>query len=92
MLYDPKWEAPAKVDPLSIDSLIAWLEKQPPKQKYSFHDARNCLIAQYLSAAGEKSCVLYANEVELYFGYVAVERPWTFGAALERARDHQSHK
>lgn len=85
MLFDPKW-----VDPrLKLSGLIAWLENQPADQTYNyFCEERHCLISQYLS------------EVGLPFGRghygrfadaniriaVAQQQPWTFGAALERAR------
>jgi hypothetical protein len=47
MLYDPKWEAPTKADPLSLDSLIAWLETQPRDKAYCYDDTGHCLLAQY---------------------------------------------
>jgi hypothetical protein len=49
MLYDPKWK---KSDVLSLEGLIAWLERQPASKEYTYTDHRHCLIAQYLTASG----------------------------------------
>jgi hypothetical protein len=45
MLYDKRWEKPeVKADPLTLESLIAWLEKQPSHKKYDFHNCEGkCL-------------------------------------------------
>ena len=93
MLCDPKWNA--ETDPFSLDSLIVWLENQPAGKQYDFNDRRGrCLLCQYLAdaAPGVYWCRAYikitrsAPETEL----VARQTPWTFGAALERARALQA--
>jgi hypothetical protein len=96
MLYDPKWEQ--KADPLSLDSLIFWLEKQDASTQYDYTRSRTCLLTQW---SGRE---FYSYEVERLFGgngrYIAQGQPrddgeadadlrWTFGAALERARSVQ---
>lgn len=92
MLYDPKWEQQTKADPLSLGSLIAWLETKDPDEGYSFWNCEGgCLIGQYLTAMGhpfrgetyaDLSYVMHKN-----FGdTVAIEHPRTFGGALARAR------
>lgn len=89
MLYDPKWDKETKADPFSLESLIAWLEKQPAETTYNYCDATACLIAKYLQAMGVKNYVmdtpLFQHRV---FGEVANggERIDTYGAALARAR------
>lgn len=95
MLYDPKWEKQTKADPYSLGSLIAWLEKQPAGKRYDFHDCNGgCLIGMYYIANGvhNKSrddyrpyTAVFGGSHDLY-GQVAATLPYTFGAALERAR------
>ena len=52
MLYDPKWEGEVKADPFKIESLVAWLEKQPADEQYCYLSNGECLLAQYFTAAG----------------------------------------
>lgn len=94
MLYDPKWEV--KADPLSLESLIAWLEKMPGEEVYSPVPVGRCLLAQFAVANGVKRGMAAARKsLELgdiaAFADVAFPLGWnmgncTFGAALERAR------
>ena len=85
-------------DPFSLKSLIAWLEKQPADRAYEFYDCDACLIAEYLRAvkgwetpANHTSSYVtgFFGSMEEYHG-VAARWPWTFGAALERARALES--
>jgi len=92
MLYDPKWEIQIKADPFSLDSLIAWLEKQPADKSYQFCDSSSCLIAQYLKAHGVKHFNLLSREIR-ELGWLEVVNPRVlgprgdyFGFALDRAR------
>jgi hypothetical protein len=93
LLYDPKWE---KTDPISLESLIAWLEKQPEAQRYDFTNCRGgCLLGKYMASVG------MAWDMDVYedlahtmcpnapYGHFPIgsELPHTFGAALARARD-----
>jgi hypothetical protein len=58
MLYDPKWDkTETKADPFSLESLIAWLEKQPADQQYEFCEYNNCLLAQWLQSIDPKAQV-----------------------------------
>lgn len=98
MLYDPKWEKKTKADPFTLWAFIAWLEKQPADQKYDYLDCFGaCLYAQYMQSVGVSwedagASSLYRNgdkhkafrEMAIY--PVAARAPWTYGAALERAR------
>lgn len=94
MLYDPKWEKPAQTKPAprSLESLIAWLETQPPETTYDYCKPGTCLVAQWLIASGEPQFKLTSFQVsDLFDGYgddvVGTFRAeMTFGAALERAR------
>ena len=76
-----------KADVFSLESLIAWLEKQPADGEYCYHDLNgHCLICQYLTSHG-----VDFHEYGLFMDSearteIAAERPWTFGAALTRAR------
>jgi hypothetical protein len=59
MLFDPKWEA--KVEPLSLAGLIAWLETKPPKGRYYYIDNCRCLIGQFLAALGYENVCTYSK-------------------------------
>lgn len=53
MLYDPKWSKPeVKADPFKLETLIAWLEKQPADKPYDYTCNGHCLLAQYFSSYG----------------------------------------
>lgn len=54
MLYDKRWDktTETKADPFSLDTLIAWLEKQPADKVYCYCDTGECLLAQYFTAMG----------------------------------------
>lgn len=96
MLYDTKWDQQA-VD-LSMTSLIAWLEQQPPEATYPYGDAQNCLLAKWLQSMDPKA---QARSIDGSFVYsfrgekvflnefqpIAISKVGnTYGAALERAR------
>jgi hypothetical protein len=99
MLYDPKWEKPeVKADPFSLESLIAWLEKQPSDGSYDWYGIEKCLVCQFYQANGISEpwgeCS-YTKPFDRGHGHADAHRrywavgqawPWTFGAALERAR------
>jgi len=84
MLYDPKWEA----DRFTLESLIAWLEKQPARRTYIVILPKICLLGQFATAMGhpEPGRKSVALEMDPGFSAIAILRPHTFGAALERAR------
>jgi len=101
MLYDPKWEQQTKANPLTLENLIAWLERQPCNGYYDFNQFNNCLLARWLhsfdpAARNEMdnapSGFFYTVNGQLVnlsrFGEVArgEGRAATFGAALKRAR------
>lgn len=88
MLYDPKWEVEVKADPFSLESLIAWLEKQPADREYNWASIDECMCAQYFGCGADWA--ERHDQFEFATGIrpdaIALGRPWTFGAALERAR------
>ncbi|MGO8241246.1 hypothetical protein ACC806_34480 [Rhizobium ruizarguesonis] len=79
-------------------SLIEWLGKKAPTKRYDYMDGSCCLIAQYLqyrgikdAAVDSKIAILPGRESAsvLPDGWNAIARtgPWTFGAALTRAKE-----
>lgn len=94
MLYDPKWEVQTKADPLSLDALIAWLEKQPANKPYDYCDYGGCVLAQWITSLGggrgENDSFNYTLDGSVVnvrqFKDLVQTRPWHFGAALDRAR------
>jgi hypothetical protein len=89
MLYDPK------TDLFTLDSLITWLETQPPDRAYNFNDrCGDCLIGQYLAGVGIAwSMDTYSSTFLRFFGgdsmggaHVLIDQPQTTGAALARAK------
>lgn len=99
MLYDKRWEKPEiKADPLSLESMIVWLEGMPADDPYDYDNCGGkCLYGLYMAAHGvawEKSgaCSSFDSGKEradfcaYVYVSVAANSPWTFGAALTRAR------
>jgi len=92
-----------KADPFSLETLIAWLEKQPLEGKYYFFSTHNCLLARYFKAQGFSkvevsgfSVLLDGTwcELPLSFRRTATTSPtWKFwlgkfGASLATARSY----
>lgn len=61
MLFDPKWGVEVKADPFSLESLIAWLERQPAGKSYRYTCNGNCLLAQYFTAAGLENVHMWTD-------------------------------
>jgi hypothetical protein len=62
MLYDKRWDRPEiKVDPFSLESLIAWLETMPPRAKYCYLSNGECLLAKYFTALGYENVRMWTN-------------------------------
>lgn len=95
MLYDPKWEVQTRPDALTIKGVISWLEKQNPNEPYNYMNcAGRCLYGQYMAHHGyswneaDKAparSAITSFQMEVYCK-VAAAAPFTFGAALKRAR------
>jgi len=102
MLYDPKWEqkAKAKKDPLALATLISWLEQQPKDDVYCYFSHGRCLLGKYFYDLGFRRIWVGGMSfrhsgtggVRLVmpesFADISAEEPWTFGAALDRAREY----
>lgn len=99
MLYDTKWDQKTKTDPFSLESLIAWLEKQPAEKAYDYCDPWNCLLCQYFAAMGFEDVRVSENHLSASSGEYEFSRVFnwdiancnhtadeTFGRALMRAR------
>ncbi len=98
MLYDTRWDA--KIDPFTLEALIAWLETRPKEEIYCWQAVGSCLLGQYAShidptayfypSIGSGGLYKYIIDGQLRdlapFGGIAYGEPRTFGAALERAR------
>jgi hypothetical protein len=79
-------------------SLIDWLSGKHRDERYDYLDGHVCLLAQYLNYRGFKGAVVDAEVAILpdrmapyalprTWNEIARARPWTFGAALDRARE-----
>jgi hypothetical protein len=91
MLFNPDWSVKPKADPLSLEGLIAWLETMPADGVYYWPGNRECLACRYLQSLGHEAPwgdFAYASIFGGVSNYrqVAASLPWTFGAALSRAR------
>lgn len=96
MLYDTRWDksaaTPATI--FGLEPLIAWLETKPPGECYDPCIPKQCLFGQYFAARGRQDnshlslMATTENSVncDIAFGKLDDIR-WTFGAALERARE-----
>ena len=64
MLHNPKWDK--KPDPMTLDSLIMWLQQQNPNIGYEYADSEECLLCQYFTAKGYKKPVV--NPISFSYG------------------------
>ena len=92
MLYDPKWETQT-----GLAGFIAWLERQDPTTKYDFRDPQTCALGRYATATGrapQNATPSAADALQIpyseNFHRVVMNKPWTLGAALKRARKFAS--
>ena len=75
-----------KLDELmSVDKLTGWLKDQPPGGEYVYSDPVYCLMGKYLADHDVEWGAGAYSEMPSYYA-IAAEKPWTFGAALERAK------
>lgn len=100
MLYDKRWDKPkVTTKPFTLPDFIAWLETQPPNARYNFDNCRGqCLMGLYMTHHGREwgysmglSHSNYWESCKQVFGNpcevpVLCLEPYTFGAALKRAR------
>lgn len=96
MLFNPSWrKTEEKQRVFTLARLAQWLETKPADESYDWHDVFGCVLCQFLHevggyedpagdvAFGPSTISDWGDE-----GYYQIcgEAPWTFGAALERAR------
>lgn len=99
MLYDKKWDAPkvevTKPEKISLEGVIQWLETKDPNTEYNWLDCKGmCLLGQYLTAQGDTHWTnnyLELSQVKTngpmgVLAEIAWTSPFTFGAALGRAK------
>jgi hypothetical protein len=68
----------------TTEALTEWLRGQPPDGEYVWSDPVFCLMGHYLADNG--ACWGERSYSDLpHYEEIAHEKPWTFGAALERA-------
>lgn len=92
MFYDPTCKPEIKSDPYSLEALIGWLENQIPHMSYRFMSINgSCLIGQYATEIGVDWHRCHSEFYERNELWIASNQPYTFGAALERARNCQSN-
>lgn len=78
----------------TLPHLGLWLASHDPAAEYDFNDGTCCVFAQYAQRIEEGYwCEAIESFVKTYgierwpeIRRIAVQHPWTFGAALERAR------
>ena len=100
MLFNPDWsKTETKADPFKLETLIAWLEKQPAGT-YDYTCCKSCLLCQYFTDNGVDFLSVGPGYLRLHdyssrdlpqsfddvAGILSGKEGWTFGAALERAR------
>jgi len=94
MLQDPRVEKRLKrelkkaQDPFTMQGLIAWLKTKPAKGRYNYFDTKRCLAAQYCRSIKVRypfhwyTIDSFQDKME----NIGADHPWTFGAALQRAK------
>lgn len=91
MLYDPKWEVKAEPTYMGIglQSFVAWLGHMPENEPYNYADPDRCAAGQYSHSLGlgaVRSFLSHDSPVAMTIFRIVQPKPWTFGAALSRAR------
>src|SRR5262245_58873885 len=79
---------------VSLLSLIAWLETQPADKPYEYTAPDRCVLSQYLKDLGYEPLDAFvdfgaepqSDDEGFWLCEIVRPQPWTFGAALERAR------
>jgi hypothetical protein len=69
---------------MKVEKLVEWLRGQPSDGEYVWSDPVFCLMGRYLEAHGSEWGRVAYSEMPGY-GLIAGVKPWTYGAALERA-------
>lgn len=100
MLYDKRWDKTTEVksDPFSLDTLIAWLEKQPADTVYCYFDGGTCLLAQYFTAMGFEGVEMrprdfdhvgaYGIELPRRFNMIAINRDFSYRSLTDAENEY----
>lgn len=86
--------------PLSLEAFTDWLATMPADETYQYCYNGSCAIAQYLRACGFRNAYVDpfnwserpggpTKRLPHHWNDIAWTEPWTFGAALSRARELQ---
>jgi hypothetical protein len=104
MLFNPKWKTDTKIDtkidPLSLEALVAWLETKDPKEEYDFTHAAICLFGQWAKYCdadatmspwgGSFIYMVHGNAVDfIHWKHIALSlhsSRYCFGEALKAAK------
>src|SRR4249920_212780 len=68
----------------TTEALTGWLRKQDPDKEYVWSDPVFCLMGNYLVDNGAFWGERAYSDMP-HYEEIAKEKPWTYGAALERA-------
>lgn len=83
-------QLPATKDQLTLEAIVSWLEQQEPSASYDWDNcAGDCLLGRFVQASSQSDWAKAYKQLVLQIPNVqkiAIDPPWTFGAALERAR------
>lgn len=96
-MYQEDFNLPAKVVERTfspdLDGLIAWLETQDAATSYDWMDVRGCVMCRFQQARGIPKPWSTGGGLHSPFGKdlrnyhnVCGTWPWTYAAALDRAR------
>ena len=97
MLYDKRWDKQeTKADPFSLASLIAWLARQNPGERYDWMCQGECMLGQWLKSIdptshddldGDSFQYIVNGTSRNFSAYsnIALWGEPTFGHALKRA-------
>ncbi len=86
-----KEEAPVRAEPFTLEHFASWLGTMPPAQEYDPTDPSICALGQYgITCQGNDfswyNRELWDKDSPLRVASHANTGPYTFGAALDRAR------
>lgn len=76
----------------TLYGFTAWLERQPADAHYEYSHCDVCAISQYCESIGttyRAAMEAMGATFNLWNGEITSPKPWTFGAAAERARAYE---
>lgn len=89
MLYNKDWDTETKTNIYTMESLVAWLEKQPFNKIYDYANCKGkCLLGLYLGGT-EKAFLDFSgtgHPFEMAVYRLATTKTHTMGAMLKRIK------